>query len=93
MRARPEEPCLGGDLQPLGVRVEGLGEDQLTDVRPVGVGGVDEVDAKLDRPADHPDGLVPVPGLAPDARTGDPHRAEAEAIHRTEIGDVDLPAA
>ena len=45
-----------------------LGDQLLADVRTVRVGGVDEVDAELDGPAEHRLGLVAVAGLAPDAR-------------------------
>ena len=61
----------------------------LGDVGPVGVGGVDEVHAELDGAAhDRPGGLA-VGGLAPDARAGDPHGAEAEPVDAAEVRDVE----
>ena len=52
-RPLPGEPGLGGDDQALGIGVEGLEDDVLADLGTVGVGGVDEVDAQLDGPAQH----------------------------------------
>ena len=56
---------------------------------PVGVGGVDEVDAELDRAAQDRLRLVAVGGRAPDAGAGDPHRAEAEAVDGQVAADTD----
>ena len=83
------EAALGGDDQVVGIRVQRLGDQRLADVGTVGVGGVDEVDAELDRPAQHRLGLVAVRRLTPDAVTGDPHRAEAETVHGEVAADVD----
>ena len=54
-RAAAREAALGGDDQAVGVRVQRLGDEVLAHERPVGVGGVDEVDAQLDGPAQHAD--------------------------------------
>ena len=50
------------------------------DVGSVVLGGVDVVDAELDGPAQHRDRLVVVPRRAEHARTGQLHRAEADAV-------------
>ena len=50
------------------------------DLGAVGVGGVDEIDAQLDRAAQDGDRLAVVGRLAPDAVAGDLHRAEAEPV-------------
>jgi hypothetical protein len=52
----------------------------LGDIRPVGVRGVDEIDAKLRQAFECPDRLGPVKGRTPDAGAGDAHRPEAEAV-------------
>ena len=57
---------------------ERLADDLLGLTRPVHVGGVDEVDARVERTVDDPDGLVVV-GVAPCAKH---HRAEAELADR-----------
>jgi hypothetical protein len=76
----PGQPALGRDDQVLRVRVQCLTDEVLADERPVGIGGVDEVRAQLDRAPEHPDRLVAVRRLAPDPGAGDLHRAEAEAV-------------
>ena len=53
---------------------------------PVGVGGVDEVDAELGQAPQDGEGLVAVLGRTPDAVAGDAHRAVAEA------GDLEVAA-
>ncbi len=80
--ARPgaDQAALGGDHQPLRVRMEGLGDELLGDLRAVGVGGVDEVDAQLDGAAQHAPRLLLVVRRPPDAFAGQPHRAEAHAV-------------
>ena len=61
---------LGHEHQVLGVRVEG-GVDQLVgDVGSVELGGVDVVDAHLDRAAQHGEGRIPVSRWAEHARPG-----------------------
>jgi hypothetical protein len=51
------------------------------DLGTVGVGGIDEIDAELDAPPEHPDGSVAVAGGAEDAFAGDAHGAEAHPVH------------
>ncbi len=88
VRAGPSQPSLGGDQQVLRVRVERLGDQLLADMRAVGVGGVDQVDAELDRPPQDRDGLVVIGRRPPDAGAGDPHGAEAQPAHPA-IADLD----
>ena len=57
-----------------------LGDQLLADVRPVAVGGVDQVDAELDGPPQDGDRGVVIGRRAPDALAGDAHGAEAEAM-------------
>src|SRR4051794_29958936 len=82
------QPPLGGDHQILGIRIEGLGDQLLADVRPVRVRGVDQVDAQLHRAPQDGNGLAVVRRRSPDAGTGNPHRAEAEPAHPA-IADLD----
>src|SRR3954454_8404782 len=77
---RPEEPALRRDHEIVRVRMERLRDDLLADGRPVGVGGVDEVDAELERAPQDGLALVAVAGLAPDPVAREAHGAEAEAI-------------
>jgi hypothetical protein len=83
------EAALGRDHEVVRVRVQGLAYEFLADVGPVGVRGVDEVDAELDRAAQHRLRLVAVRGLAPDAVTGDAHGPEAEAVDRQVAAHID----
>jgi hypothetical protein len=83
------EAAFGRDHEIIWVRVERLTDELLADVGPVGVGGVDEVDAELDRAAQHRLRLVAVSGRAPDTVTGDPHGAEAQAVDRQVAAHVD----
>ena len=77
---RPGQPGLGRDHQIVAVRVKGLVDQPLGHLGPVGVGGVDEVDARLDGAAQDGDGFVAVIGLSPDALPGQLHGAVAESV-------------
>ena len=63
-RAGSGQTALGGDDQVVGVGMQRLGEQVLADVGSVGVGGVDEVHAELDYPAQRGDRL----GHGPEGR-------------------------
>ena len=80
-RAGTHEAGLRRDEHLLRVRVQRLAQDLLAHVRTVRISGVDEVDAELDRAPHDANALVAVGRLAPDARAGQLHRAEAEAVH------------
>src|ERR1039457_1144105 len=69
-RTGPPQPALGRDDEIVRVGMKGLGDQQLADLRSVGVGSVDEVDVKLDRPAQGGLGPLPVRWVSPDARAG-----------------------
>ena len=83
------EAALGRDHEVVGIGVQRLGDQLLADLGPVGVGGVDQVDAELDDPAQHALGPVAVGRLAPDPVAGDPHRAEAEAVDLEVAADLE----
>ena len=66
-----------------------LADQFLGDVRAVGVGGVDEVDAELDGAAQHADAFVVVVRRAPDTLAGQAHGAESEAVDREVAADAE----
>ena len=69
-------------LEPLGVGVQRLADELLGHVGPVGVGGVEEVDAQLDGPSQHGNGPVVIIGGPPHAGAGQLHGAESEPVNR-----------
>ena len=75
-----DQPGLGGDDQALGVGVESLADQVLAHVWTVGIRGVDEIHAELDRPAQDADALLAVGRLAPDAPAREPHGPETQAV-------------
>src|SRR5271156_6565765 len=74
------ETGFGCDNQSFRVRVQSFGNQALADLRAVGVGGIDEVDAQFDGSPQNANYFIVVLRLAPDAGAGDPHGAEAEAM-------------
>lgn len=78
-RARPPEPSLGGNQDAV-IRVERFADEPLGDVRPIGIRGVDEIDAELGHALQRPKRFRSIFRRTPDARTRDAHRAEAEAM-------------
>jgi hypothetical protein len=82
VRAGSHKASLGADDQVLRIGVQRLADELFTDVRAVGVGRVDEVDAEFDRSPQYREGLVAVLRFAPNAGAGDLHSAVAEAVHR-----------
>ena len=88
VRALPREAALGGDDDSV-IGVQCLADQILADVRPVRIRRIDEVDVELGEPAQDPQRLVAVGGLAPHPLAGDAHRAEAEAMDGEVVGDLD----
>jgi hypothetical protein len=88
--AKPLEPGLGGD-QHAAIRMKRLADQLLRHVRPVGVRGIDEVDAKLRQTLQRADGLGLVFRLAPNAFSGDAHGAKAEAMDLVLAADLERP--
>jgi hypothetical protein len=80
-RTVAQQPALGRDHEVFGIWAQRLRDEALAHERSVRVGGVDQVDAELDRASQHRDRLVVVRRFTPDARTGDAHRAEPESVH------------
>jgi hypothetical protein len=81
-RTGPGQAALGRDHQAVGVGMKRLGDQLLADIGPVGVGGVDQVDAELDCAPQHGDRFVVVVRRSPDTVAGDPHRPVTEAPDR-----------
>ena len=67
-------------MRPLAIGMECFRDDLFADIGPVGVGGVDEVDAEFDRALEDALGFRAVFGFAPDAFPGEAHGAESEAV-------------
>src|ERR1019366_4290037 len=87
VRTDAQESGLGRDLD-VPVRVERLADQLLGDVGPVGVGGVDEVDAEFHGAAQDRATLVGILRRSPNPFSGNAHRAEAKTIHRlTRVGE------
>ena len=76
-----------------GIKWIGLGnfEQLLGDLGTVGVGGVEERDAELDRATEHEDRLAVVAGRTPHALPGELHGAVAEADDGEVAADVEGP--
>ena len=79
IRAGPQQSRLRRDDDAV-VRMQCLADQLLGDVGPVGVGGVDEVDAELDGAAQHANAFVAVVGRTPNAIAGQAHGAESQTV-------------
>jgi hypothetical protein len=88
--ARTRQPGLGGD-QHAAIRMERLADELLRQVRPVGIGSVDEVDAELRQALQRAYGLRLVFRRTPNAFSGDAHGAEAEAMDFDLAADLERP--
>jgi hypothetical protein len=75
-----DQRYLGHDVHPVAVREERLPDDLVGDVRAVGVGRVDVVDAQLDRGPQHLDRGRAVARRPEDAGPGELHRAVADPV-------------
>jgi hypothetical protein len=80
------QPALGG-YRDAPVGVQGLADELLGRQRPARAGRVDEVDAELHAAAEHADRDLPVRGLVPVSRVGQPQGSESEAGHRHVAAD------
>src|SRR5205085_2630060 len=63
------------------VGTQRLGDDLFADVRAVRLRGVNEIDAELDRAAQHGNALLAIFRRSPDAVAGQAHCAETETLH------------
>src|SRR3984957_17505056 len=76
------ETGLGGDDESLRVGMESFRDDFFADVGPVGVGGVNKVDAEFNGALEDALPFRAVFGFAPDAVACKAHGAESEAVNR-----------
>jgi hypothetical protein len=56
-------------------------QQRLGNVRAIGIGGIDEVDAQFRQPAQGAQAFGAIGRFTPDAWSGHAHGAEAEAVH------------
>jgi hypothetical protein len=73
------QPGLGRNEDAV-IRVQILPDEPLGDIRPIGVSGVDEIDAELRQALEGSDRFGSVKRRTPDAGASDAHRSEAEAV-------------
>jgi len=88
--ARPVESSFCGNHQVRWIRKERLGDDLLTHVRAVRIGGVDEIHAQLDRAPEDANGFLAVFRLAPNAFARQAHGAETEPMNAQVLPNVKL---
>ena len=87
-RAGTFEAALGPDDEFRRVRRQGLGNQRFADVGAGPVGRVDEGDAQIHGAAQDAKRFGPILGRSPYARSGDAHRAKAEAMD-SEVAERD----
>ncbi len=90
---RPFEAALRGDDQPLRVRMQSLGDQDLAHVGSVSIRRVDEVHAERDRTLQQALRRRRIARIAPDPGTRDAHGAIAHAVHAQVAADRDLAGA
>src|SRR5262249_2050867 len=78
--ARAREPGFGGNEKAV-IRIERLADQLLGDIGAIGIGGVDEIDAEFGHALKRSERFGAILRRTPHARSGDAHRAEAEAMH------------
>src|ERR1700730_785877 len=81
VRPGPLETGFGCDQKIGRIWMERLSDETLGHSRPVGVGGVYEIDPQFHRALQHSDRLGMIGRFSPYARTGELHRAEAESAN------------
>src|SRR4029077_11769382 len=71
---------LGGNNQTSGVGKQCFGDEFFAYVRPVGIGGIEEIDIKFDGPVQDRERRFAIFRRSPDAFTSKAHGAEAETM-------------
>src|SRR6185369_2160128 len=92
VRARPLEAPFRGDDDAFRIGIQSLRNDALADMGAVRIRRVNEIDAEFDGASHDANGLVSVPGFAPDSLTGQPHRTESEPGHEEIVTDQQFAA-
>ena len=82
------ESGLGGDQKPV-IGMQRLADQLFGNIRAIGIGGVDEIDAQLRKALQHAQGFRLIARRAPDARAGDLHGAEAQPVDRDLATDLE----
>ena len=72
----------------LAVRRERLANKLLGKIGPIGIGGVDEIDAEVGQSTQRLQSLGAIGGRPPDPLAHDPHRAKAKAIDIKRAGNA-----
>src|SRR6476661_2847467 len=78
-RTGPPQSRLGGDKNSV-IGIKCFTDELLRDIRPIGVGAVDEIDPELGNSLEGSDRLCSIDGRTPDTGAGEAHRPEAEAV-------------
>ena len=87
--AWPGKPALGRDDDSFRVRMQRFSDQELARLRPVGIGGIDQVHVQLDRAFENSACLIPIFRPTPDPVASDPHRAKPKPINRKIAADFE----
>src|SRR5438270_12116634 len=79
--SRPSETALCRDNESFRIRMERFCYQQSARVRPVRIGCIDQIDAELGRASEDLQCVRSVRWPAPNAFTGDTHRAKTKPVH------------
>src|ERR1700733_5417983 len=90
-RSRTIPSTLGRDNEVLRIRGQCLRDQLFTDVRPVGVGGIYKVHAKLHGTPQNCQCSFAIFWFAPDAFASKAHRPEAETMDRKLTAERNIP--
>src|SRR5581483_5785105 len=78
--AGTQKAAFSSDNKILRVGVEGFSDKRLAHLWPIGISGIYQVNAQIKGAAQDSNGFLLVRRWSPDTRTGDTHRAKAQAI-------------
>ena len=73
--------CFGCNDQAFWIGIESLGDQALTDVRPVRIGRVDEIDAQFECPTQYPDDFIVISRFSPNPIACNSHGPEPKAVY------------
>src|SRR5439155_18832071 len=82
IRPLARQPALGGDNQLGWIGVQRFRDQVLGNMRTIGIGCIDEVDAEVNRRAQYGPRLLQVYRISPDPWTREAHGTEAETMNR-----------
>src|SRR5689334_5051452 len=87
IRTLPRESAFGRDHQPVRIGPESVADQLLAHLRTIRIRCVNEVDAKIDSPAQDSPAFVRIFGFPPYAGPREAHGAETQAMHRKVASD------